>query len=105
MDNVDIPAHQMHLQAKVGMVGTGLGKDESYCMTVNNLHEALTKEHMEAFVHSPITREPFAQMRVQPNLISMAMPSAKCNWIKDGHQSLGHKTEVRSGLIGFHSLG
>jgi hypothetical protein len=105
MDYVDIPAHQMHLQAKDGMVGTFVGKDESYHITVSNPHKALTKEHMAALVHSPITREPFAQMRVHLNLISTAMPSAKCNWMKDGHQSLGHKIEVRSRLIGFHSLG
>jgi hypothetical protein len=105
MDYGDIPAHQMHLQTKDGMVGTVIGKDESYCITVSNPHKALAKECMAALVHSPITREPFTQMRVQLNFISMATPIAKCNWMKDGCQSLGHKTEVRFGLIGFHSLG
>jgi hypothetical protein len=65
------------------MDGTKEGKYESYCITASNPHEALIKEHMAALAHSPITREPFAQMRVQPNLISTATPSAKCNWMTD----------------------
>jgi hypothetical protein len=67
----------MHLLAKDGMVGTIVRQDELYHIAVSNPHKALTKEHMAALVHSPITREPFAQMRVEPNLISTVMPSAK----------------------------
>ena len=61
MDNADILAHQTHLQTKNGMVGSIVGKDESYCTTVSKPHKLLTKEHMAALVYSPITREPFAR--------------------------------------------
>ncbi len=64
MDYVNIAAHQMHLQAKDGMVGTVIGKNEADPVTVGNPHKALTKKHMAALVHCPITRESLAQMRV-----------------------------------------
>jgi hypothetical protein len=104
MDYVDIPAHQTHLQAKDGMVGTVIGKNETYLVTVGNPHKALTKKHMATLVHCPITRESLAQMRVQSNLIATATTSSKCDQVKDSHRSLCHKTEVRSGLIGIHGL-
>jgi hypothetical protein len=104
MDYVNILAHQTHLQAKDGVVGTLIGKNEMDCVTVDNPHKALTKKHMAVLVHCPITRESLAQMRVQSNLIAMAMMSTKCNQVKDSRRSLCHKTEVRSGLIGVHGL-
>jgi hypothetical protein len=104
MDYVDIPAHQMHPHAKDGMVGTVVGKNEMDCVTVGNPHKALTKKHMAALVHCPITRESLAQMRVQSNLIAMATMSTECNRVKDSRGSLCHKTEVRSGLISIHGL-
>jgi hypothetical protein len=69
MDYVDIPTHQMHLQAKDGMVGTIIGKNEMDCITVGNPYTTLTKKHMVALVHCPITRESLVQMRVQSNLL------------------------------------
>jgi hypothetical protein len=104
MDYVNIPAHQTHLQAKDGMVGAIVGKNETDCVTVSNPHKPLTKKHMAALVYCPITRESFAQMRVQSNLIAMAMTSTECNRVKDSRGSLCHKTEVRSGSIGIHGL-
>jgi hypothetical protein len=64
MDDVDIPAHQTHLQAKDGVVGNVLGKNEMDCITVGNPHKAFTKKHVAALVNCPITREILAQMRV-----------------------------------------
>jgi hypothetical protein len=104
MDYVDIPEHQTHLQAKDGVVGTIIGKNEMDRVTVGNPHKALTKKHMAAFVHCPITRESLAQMRVQSNLIATATMSTECDRVKDSRGSLCHKTEVRSGLIGIHGL-
>jgi hypothetical protein len=104
MDYVNIPAHQTHLHAKDGMVGTIVGKNETDCITVGNPHKALTKKHMAALVHCPITRESLAEMRVQSNLIATATMSTKCNQVKDSRGSLCHKTEVRSGLLGVHGL-
>jgi hypothetical protein len=60
MDYVDIPAHQTHLQAKDGMVGTVVGKDETDCLIVGNPHKALTKKHVAPLVHCRITRESLA---------------------------------------------
>jgi hypothetical protein len=94
MDYVDIPAHQTHLQAKEGVVGTVVGKNEMDHITVVNPHKMLTKKHIGALVYCPITRESLAQMRVQSNLIAMAMTSTKCNRVKDSHRSLCHKAEV-----------
>ncbi len=102
MNYVNIPAHQTHLQAKDGVVGTVVGKNETNHITVGNPHKALTKKHMAALVDCPITRESLAQMRVQSNLIATAMTSTKCNQVKDSRRSLCHKTEVRSRLIGVH---
>jgi hypothetical protein len=101
---VDISAHQTNLQAKDGVVGTIIGKNEMDRVTVRNPHKALSKKHMAALVHCPITRESLAQMRVQSNLIAMAMTSTKCDWVKDSRRSLCHKTEVRSRLVGIHGL-
>jgi hypothetical protein len=84
MDYINITAHQTHLPAKDGMVGTVIGKDELDCITVSNPHTALTKERMAASVHSLITREPFSQMPGQPKNISTATPT-KCDWMKDSH--------------------
>jgi hypothetical protein len=104
MDYVNIPAHQMHLQAKDGVVGTILGKNEMDHVTVGDPHKALTKKHMAALIHCPITREFLAQMTVQSNLIATAMTSTECNRVKDSCGNLCHKIEVRSGLIGIHGL-
>jgi hypothetical protein len=104
MDSVDIPAHQMHLQAKDGVVGTLIGKNETDRITVGNPHKALTKKHMTACVHCPITREFLAQMRVQSNLIAMATTSTKFDRVKDSRGSFCHKTEARSRSIGVYGL-
>jgi hypothetical protein len=55
MDNVDIPTHQTHLQMKDGPIGTEVGKDELNCITVHCPHKALTKKHVAALIHCPIT--------------------------------------------------
>jgi hypothetical protein len=102
MDYVDISAHQTHLQAKDGMVGTIIGKNEMDRVTVGNPHKALTKKHMAVLVHCPISRESLTQMRLQSNLIATATTSTKCDRVKDSRGSLCHKTEVRSRLIGIH---
>jgi hypothetical protein len=94
----------MHLQAKNGVVGTFVGKNETDCITVGNPHKTLTKKHMAALVHCPITRESLAQMRVQSILVAMATTSTECNRVKDSSGSLCHKTEVRSGSIGILGL-
>jgi hypothetical protein len=59
MDDVNIPTHQMHLQAENGWVGTVIGKDEFNRITVSSPHKALAKKHMAALVHYPITRKSF----------------------------------------------
>jgi hypothetical protein len=104
MDYVNILAHQTHLQAKDGVVGTLVGKNKTDSVTVGNPHKALTKKHVVALVHCPIIRESLAQMRLQSNLITTAMTSTQCNRVKNSRGSLCHNTEVRSGLIGNHGL-
>jgi hypothetical protein len=104
MDYVNIPAHQTHLQAKDGMVGTVIRKNEMGCVTVGNPHKALAKKHMAALVHCPITRESLAQMRVKSNLIATATMSTECNQVKDSRRNLCHKTEVIYRSIGVHGL-
>jgi hypothetical protein len=104
MDYVNIPAHLTHLQAKNGMVGTVVGKNETDRVTLGNPHKTLTKKHMAALVHCPITRESLAQLRVQSNLVATAMTSTEYNQLKDSRGNLCHKTEVRSGSIGIHGL-
>jgi hypothetical protein len=64
MDDVNIPAHQMHLQAEDGGVGTVVGKNEFNHITVSNPHKAWAKEHVEALVNCPITGEYFTKVRV-----------------------------------------
>jgi hypothetical protein len=105
MDNVDIPAHQTHLQAEDGWVGTVIGKDKFNCIAISCPHKTLAKEHVAALVHGPIPRETFTKMRVEPNFISAAAPGTKGDWMKNGCGILRHKAEVRSRAVGVHCCG
>ncbi len=73
MDNVDISAHQTHLQAEDGWVGTVIEKDEFNCITISGPHKTLAKEHVAALVHGPIPRETFTKVRVEPTFFSAAV--------------------------------
>jgi hypothetical protein len=54
----------------------------------------LTKEHVVALVHSPITSKFLAKMEMQANLIAIATLSAKCLWVKYSHGSLRIKEKL-----------
>jgi hypothetical protein len=60
MDNVHIPAHEMHLQAKDGRVVAIVGQNELYRITVSNPKKPLTKARVSTFVYGPVARKAFA---------------------------------------------
>jgi hypothetical protein len=104
-DDVDIPTHQMHLQAQNGRVGTVVEKDEFNRITASSPHKALAKEHMVALVHSPITEEFFTKMRVEPTIISVTASGTKCDWVKNSQGILSHKTEVPTRAVRVNCYG
>jgi hypothetical protein len=83
MDDIDIPAHQAHLEAENRWVGTIIRKDELNRIAVGCPHESLSKEHMTTFVYCPVTSEALTQMRVKVNLVATGPPSTKSNWMED----------------------
>jgi hypothetical protein len=77
MDNIDIPAHQLHLKAENSWVGTIKGKDEFNHIAVSRPYKSLSKEHMATLVDGPVTDEALTKMRVKTNLVSAGPPSTK----------------------------
>jgi hypothetical protein len=86
MDNIDIPAHQLHLKVENSWVGTVIRKDEFNCVVVSRPYKSLSKEHMAALVDGPVTGEALTKMRVKMNLVSTGPPSTKSNRMEDSRR-------------------
>jgi hypothetical protein len=79
MDNINIPAHQLHLKAENSLVGTTIRKDKFDCVAVSRPYKLLSKEHMVALVDELVTSKALAKMKVKMNLVSAGPLSTKSN--------------------------
>ena len=64
VDDIDIPAHQAHLQTKNCRIAAVVRKDELDCITVRNPNKALPEDIMPDLVNPIIACKALAKMRV-----------------------------------------
>jgi hypothetical protein len=62
VDNVNIPAHQAHLQMQDSRVAALIGQNELDGVTISHPHEALSKDVLTTLVDGIITRESLTKM-------------------------------------------
>jgi hypothetical protein len=59
VNNINVPAHEAHLQAKDGLIGTILRQDKLDCVAIHP-NELSAVAHVTDFIHCPIPAETFA---------------------------------------------
>jgi hypothetical protein len=93
VNDVNIPAHQAHLQTQDSRVATIIRKNEFDGIAVRNPNKLLPEDIMPDFVDTIITYKAFTQMKVQPYFVAAAFPSSEANWVEDRLRFLGHESE------------
>jgi hypothetical protein len=94
VNDVDIPAHQAHLQTQDSRVAALLRENEFDGVTVHNPNKTLRKDVMSDFVDTVVACETLAKMGVQLNFVSAAFPSTKANGVEDSLEILSHESEA-----------
>ncbi len=59
MNDVNVPAHQLHLQPKDSWVVSVIREDETNSVAIHNPNKMNAKEHMPIFVDRPVTGETY----------------------------------------------
>jgi hypothetical protein len=80
IDNVNVPAHQWHLQLKNSCIVSIIREDETNSITICNPNKSNAKQHMLIFVDRPVTGKTFTEMVVEAYFITMTAPAAKYHW-------------------------
>jgi hypothetical protein len=98
VNDVDIPAHQAHLQTQESRVAAIIRENEFDGVTVCNPNKALSEDAMPDFVDTVVACKTFAKMGVQPYFVAAAFPSTKANGVEDSLRILSHESEAFSVL-------
>jgi hypothetical protein len=82
MNNIDIPAHQSHLQSKDSRVRTVVGHDKFNGITIRNPYKPLSKEILPTLVDGEVACESFAKVGMQPRFVATRSAGSEANWIE-----------------------
>jgi hypothetical protein len=77
MDNINVPAHQSHLQPKDSWVVSIEWENETNSITIRNPNKMNAEEHMPIFVDCPVTSKTFTKMGVEAYFIITTVPATK----------------------------
>jgi hypothetical protein len=77
MNNVNIPAHQLHFQPKDSWVVSVVQGDETNSIAIRNPNKMNAEEHMPIFVDHPVTGKTFTKMGVEVYFIR----DSACRWM------------------------
>ena len=70
MDDINVPTHETHLQAKDGLVGAVIRQDKLDCVAICYPDKALAVTHVPNLIHCPIPSKAFAKVRVEEPFIA-----------------------------------
>jgi hypothetical protein len=59
MDDINVPAHETHLESQHGWIVAIIQLDEMSGVTICDPHKALSKEHVTILVNGPISCKTF----------------------------------------------
>jgi hypothetical protein len=96
MDNINILAHESHLESQNGWVIAIVGQDEMDCITICNPHKALPKQHVTVFVNSLVAGKPLPQVGMQVDFVPATLSATKSNGANCGGRVLCHKREIQT---------
>jgi hypothetical protein len=78
MDNINVPAHESHLESQNGQViAVVVGQDETDCIAICNPHKALPKQHVMVFVDSPVAGKPLSQVGIKVDFVPVTLLATK----------------------------
>jgi hypothetical protein len=81
--DIHIPAHKSHLEAKDCGFAAIVGEDKLESITVGDPSESLAKAHVAAFIDGVVPGECFAEVGMQPALVSLSTTTSKCDQVED----------------------
>jgi hypothetical protein len=97
MDNVDIPTHETHLQAKDSLIGTVVRQYEFYRIAVSYPDESAAVAHVSNLIHRPVPSEAFAKVRVKEPLIATTPARTKCHGVEGATVCFCEEVETVAG--------